>query len=180
MKYGKGWTLFLDRDGVINKELPADYVKNWGEFIWEPDSKAAIAKLTMLFDKIFIITNQRGVGIGVMSENDLADVHSTMLKEINAILGRIEKIYYCTDVDRNSYNRKPKPGMGLQAKADYPEIDFSKTVMVGNTLHDMEFGRALGTHTVFIDEKKKYNGNKTEVMDEIFDSLFDYASRLKI
>ena len=179
MNYGKGFTLFLDRDGVINKELPNDYVKSWSEFVWEPKSKEAIAKLTSHFDKIFIITNQRGVGTGKMSEADLHTIHSRMLSEINATGGRIEKIYFCADVDRNSYNRKPNPGMGLQVKADYPEVDFSKTVMVGNTLHDMEFGRALGTRTVFIDEKKKYNGIKTDEMDELFDSLYDFAVRLK-
>ena len=175
MNYGKGWTLFLDRDGVINKELPQDYVKTWSEFIWESKSKEAIAMLSHLFDQIFIITNQRGVGIGVMSEDDLQTIHSKMLSEINATGGLVDKIYYCTDVDRNSYNRKPNPGMGLQAKADFPEIDFNKTIMVGNTLHDMEFGKTLGTRTIFIDEKKKYNGIKTEVMDEIYDSLYDYA-----
>lgn len=180
MNHGKGWTLFLDRDGVINKELPDDYVKNWNEFTWEPGSKDAIAKLTQFFDKIFIITNQRGVGIGVMTENNLTDIHSKMLAEINDAGGRIDKIYYCTDVDRNSYNRKPRPGMGLQAKADYPEIDFSKTVMVGNTLHDMEFGKTLGTRTVFIDEKKKYNGAKTEEMDEIYDSLIDFVRETEV
>ncbi len=180
MKYGKGWTLLLDRDGVINKELPNDYVKRWSEFEWEQKSKEAIAALCFHFDKILVITNQRGVGIGVMSENDLHTIHSKMIAEINAAGGRIDKIYYCTDVDRNSYNRKPNPGMGLQAKVDYPEIDFSKTVMVGNTLHDMEFGRRLGTMTVFIDEKKKYNGKRTEFMDEIYDSLFDYSLKLKV
>lgn len=180
MKYGKGWTLFLDRDGVINKELPDDYVKSWSEFEWEPKSKEAIAILTLHFDRIFIITNQRGVGIGVMSENDLHDIHSKMLTEINDAGGRIDKIYYCTDVDRNSYHRKPNPGMGLKAKADYPEIDFSKTVMVGNALHDMEFGRSLETQTVFIDEKKKYNGNKTEAMDEIYDSLYNYCLTFQV
>ena len=180
MNHGKGWTLFLDRDGVINKELPDDYVKSWREFTWESGSKEAIAKLVTLFDKIFIITNQRGVGIGVMTESDLSDIHSKMLNEINAAGGHIDKIYYCTDIDRKSYNRKPKPGMGLQAKADYPEIDFSKTVMVGNTLHDMEFGRSLGTRTVYIDEKKKYSGEKTELMDEIFDSLSDYVREIEV
>ena len=178
MRNGKGWTLFLDRDGVINKELPDDYVKNWSEFEWEPKAKEAISILSNHFDKIFIITNQRGVGIGVMTENDLLSIHSKMVSEINEAGGRIEKIYYCTDADRNSPNRKPNCGMGLQAKADYPEINFNKTVMVGNTLHDMQFGRSLGTRTVFIDEKKKYNGNKTDEMDEIYKSLHEFSLKL--
>ena len=178
MKYGKGWTLFLDRDGVINTERPNDYVKTKEEFIWEHKSKEAIALLTPYFDRILIITNQRGVGIGLMQEEDLQEIHRMMVEEIAAVGGRIDKIYYCTDTYRNSENRKPNRGMGLQAQEEFPEIDFTKTVMVGNSLSDMEFGRNLGTHTVFIDEKKKYNGVKNNWMDEIYDSLFNYAEKV--
>lgn len=175
MKYGEGWTLFLDRDGVINVERPNDYVKNWVEFVWEQKSKEAISLLKPYFDRILVVTNQRGVGTGLMSEEVLIQIHTAMLIEISENGGRIDKIFYCTDVDRESYNRKPNPGMGHQAKSDYPEIDFNKAVMVGNTLSDMGFGRGLGMQTVFIDEKKKYNGIKTVVMDQIFDSLYEYA-----
>ena len=64
--------------------------------------------------------------------------------------GRIDNIYYCTDIDDDSPNRKPQPGMGLQAQKDFPQIDFRKSIMVGNKLTDMQFGRMLGSKTVFI------------------------------
>ena len=68
--YTKEWTLFLDRDGVINKELRDDYVKRWDEFIFEVGALEAIAKLSDIFGRIIIVTNQRGIGIEVMTEDD--------------------------------------------------------------------------------------------------------------
>ncbi len=175
MLIDKTWTLFLDRDGVINKELPADYVKIWDEFQFEPGALDALKKLNHLFGKIFIVTNQRGVGAGIMTEDDLKNIHQRMMNEIKAAGGRIDKIFYAPDADRSSINRKPYPTMGMKAKAEFPEIKFNKAIMVGNTSSDMQFGRALGMITVYIDEKKKYNGVKNEEMDFIFNSLSDFA-----
>ena len=178
MKVDKSWTLFLDRDGVINKELPGDYVKSMQEFVFEPGAVNAIATLTKLFGAIYIVTNQRGVGIGVMTENDLKNIHNEMLKEIERAGGKIDGIYYCADADRKSPMRKPRPGMALKAKEEHPEIDFSKSVIAGNSTSDMEFGRAAGIATVFIDDKKGRNGHKDETMDLIFLTLKDFADHL--
>jgi histidinol-phosphate phosphatase family protein len=179
MKVDRNWTLFLDRDGVINRELPGDYVKTLEEFVFEPGALTAIAKLSELFGSIYIVTNQRGVGIGVMSEDDLKVIHDAMTQEIVRAGGRIDGIYYCADADRKSPMRKPRPGMALLAKEQHPEIDFSKTIMCGNSISDMEFGRAAGITTVFIDDKKGRNGHKDECMDYIFLSLKDFADSLK-
>ena len=97
MKIDNSWTLFLDRDGVINKELPGDYVKRWDEFQFEPGVLIAIAELSKLFPRIIIITNQRGVGIGRMTEDDLKMLHTQMCNEINKAGGRIDAIFYCID-----------------------------------------------------------------------------------
>jgi D-glycero-D-manno-heptose 1,7-bisphosphate phosphatase len=175
MKIDKGWTLFLDRDGVINKELPGDYVKTWDEFHFEPGALEAIVMMNDLFSSIYIVTNQRGVGINVMSEDDLHSIHKKMMIEVERAGGRIDKIYYCADADRNSPMRKPRPGMALKAKEENPSIDFSKSIMAGNSKSDMEFGRAAGMITVFIDDKGGRNGHKDETMDFIFYSLKEFA-----
>jgi histidinol-phosphate phosphatase family protein len=175
MRVDKSWTLFLDRDGVINKELPADYVKSWQEFQFEKGAIDAIAKLTDIFGYIYIVTNQRGVGIGVMTENELNAIHEKMLLEIERAGGKINKIYYCTDADRKSLLRKPYPAMALQAKSENPAIDFSKSIIAGNSASDMEFGRAAGMITVFIDDKSARNDVKDESMDHIFNSLIDFT-----
>jgi len=142
-------TLFLDRDGVINCHRPDDYVKCWEEFEFMPGILEALAVWNQQFKHIVVVTNQRGVGKGLMSEETLLDIHRRMVVAIEQHGGRIDKIYYCTDLHNDSPNRKPNPGMALQAKADFPDIDFSKSVMVGDSESDMEFGRRAGLTNVF-------------------------------
>jgi D-glycero-alpha-D-manno-heptose 1-phosphate guanylyltransferase len=177
--FDKTWTLFLDRDGVINTELRKDYVKTPDEFKFEKGTLEALKILNPIFGTIVVVTNQRGVGAGIMTEEALHEIHRQMLHAITTAGGRIDKIYFAPDEDRNSSNRKPYPAMGHLAKKDYPQIDFSKSVMVGNSHSDMLFGRALGMTTVYIDEKAQYHGKKTEDMDLIFDSLIDFANSSK-
>ena len=178
MKPDKTWSLFLDRDGVINRELRNEYVKTWNEFTFEEGALDALKKLNTIFGHIFIVTNQRGVGAGIMSLADLDAIHQIMLEEIIDHGGRIDEIYFASDEDRESKNRKPHPTMGIKAKSDFPLVDFSKSMMVGNSISDMEFGRNLEMYNVFIDEKKKYSGIKTEAMDAIYNSLKEFSDTL--
>jgi D-glycero-D-manno-heptose 1,7-bisphosphate phosphatase len=169
-------TLFLDRDGVINQKLEGDYVKAWDEFKFCMNALEAIAELSKVYNKIFIVTNQRGVGKGVMPEANLIEIHSNMVCEIKNANGRIDKIYYCTDVHDSSPNRKPNIGMALQAKHDFPEIEFSNSVMVGDSISDMEFARKLGMQRVFIRQNYDAEIKDQETnFDLKFDSLFSYA-----
>jgi histidinol-phosphate phosphatase family protein len=144
------WTLFLDRDGVINVEKRDDYVKHWDEFEFYENSLLALPQLALQFNTIVITTNQKGVGRGLMTESDLHSIHSNMLQKIQAVGGRIDQIFYCTDLENDAPNRKPQPGMAFQAKQQFPHIDFNKSIMVGNRTSDMEFGRNAGLHTVFV------------------------------
>ena len=106
-------TLLLDRDGVINKLRPNDYVKCWEEFEFVPGIFEVLSKWSKHFKYIFIVTNQRGVGKGVMSEQDLLKIHQRMCEEIIAHKGRIDKIYYCTALTEEDNRRKPGNGMFL-------------------------------------------------------------------
>ena len=146
----KSWTLFLDRDGVINRRLLDDYVKRWDEFEFLPGVKEAIAKLSRIFGRVVIVSNQQGIGKGLMTEKDLDHIHSMMVHEIEEAGGRIDAIYHCPELkEKNPECRKPKPGMALQAQKDFPEIDFEKSVMIGDSESDIEFGKRLGMLTVF-------------------------------
>jgi histidinol-phosphate phosphatase family protein len=178
MSYNITWTLFLDRDGVINKELRDDYVTRWEEFNFEEGALSALAKLSAIFGRIIIVTNQRGIGIQKMTEADLNAIHQQMQKAIEDEGGRIDAIYFAPSAERSDIRRKPNPTMALEAQHDFPEIDLSKSVIVGNSISDMEFGRNTGMITVFIDEKKKFSGLKTDIMDEIHNSLFDWSNSL--
>ncbi|MFI3297010.1 MAG: HAD family hydrolase [bacterium] len=137
-------TLFLDRDGIINVWRPNDYVKSWDEFEFTPEILAALKIWSKHFKHIIVITNQRGVGRGIMSEQDLIDIHEKMAAEIEKAGGRIDKIYYCTATSNDDANRKPNIGMGLKAKNDYPDIDFDRSLMIGDSGSDMIFASNLG------------------------------------
>ncbi|MEO5782814.1 MAG: HAD-IIIA family hydrolase [Ginsengibacter sp.] len=178
-KIDKNWTLFLDRDGVINDEKETDYIKTWEEFRFLPGAKEAIKNFTEKFGNIVIITNQRGVSKGITKLEDLEVMHKNMIAEIVATGGKITKLYYCIDMDDASPNRKPNTGMGLQAKKEFPEIDFSKTVMVGNTISDMEFGRNLGIPiNIFLPSAKPSLGLKQSLADHIFPDLLSFSKVL--
>lgn len=148
------WTLFLDRDGVINVRLIDDYVKTWEEFEFIEGVLEKLAEFSTLFGTIVIVTNQQGIGKGLMSEADLTDIHSRMLEEIEQAGGRIDKIYHCPALRSDADNcRKPRPVMAYKAQEDFPNIDFVRSIMVGDSLSDIEFGRAVGMRTVWISDE---------------------------
>ena len=172
------WTLFLDRDGVINYEKHKDYIHTWDEFCFYEDVKEAVAIFAMQFKHIIVVTNQRGVGKAVTKPENLATIHANMIAEIEKAGGRIDAIYFCPDLDDTSPNRKPNPGMGLQATKDFPGIDLSKVIMIGNTLSDMQFGRNLGVQTVFLPTTRPEVDLKDERIDAVYHSLIAFANDL--
>ncbi len=172
----KTWTLFLDRDGVLNHEKNNDYIRNWEEFILYENTLEAIPFLNNCFQRIVITTNQKGIGKGLMSLADLNSIHQNMLHTIELGGGKIDKVYFCSDIEDDSPNRKPQPGMAFQAKQDYPEIDFSKSIMVGNRMSDMHFGRNAGMHTVFVATTHPEVPFPNPQTDLRFADLFAFAS----
>lgn len=147
----KNWTLFLDRDGVINRRLPGHYVTHWETFEWIPGVLPAIAAFSRLFGRIVVVTNQQGIGKGLMSEKQLAEIHQHLVKSVVAAGGRIDAVYYCPHLSTDNCGcRKPLGGMALSAQADFPEIDFSQSVMAGDTASDIQFGQNLGMITALI------------------------------
>ena len=174
----KLWTLFLDRDGVINHEKHKDYIHSWDEFVFYDGVHQAIETFSKIFHRIIIVTNQKGVGKGLTKIEDLLQIHNNMKASIQEAGGRIDAIYFCSDLDDNSHNRKPNPGMGIQAKNDFPDIDFSKTIMVGNTLSDMEFGRNIGAYTVFLPTTRPEVSIDDSRIDLVQVSLFELSKTL--
>ena len=174
----KTWTLFLDRDGVINEERLGQYVLHWGEFIFSKGVLEVFKKLSDHFGRVIVVSNQRGVGKGLMTEEALQSIHLEMQREVEIVNGKIDKIYYCTEKDDKCFNRKPNPGMALQAREDFPDIDFSKTIMVGNKPSDMKFGRAAGVYTVFVRTTNPDQSYPHPDIDLVFPSLQEFASAL--
>lgn len=137
-------TLFLDRDGVINVWLPGDYVKSWEEFRFNEGFIGFIGRYSGAFKHIFIVTNQRGVGRGLMTRQQLDDIHSRMLDEITRAGGRIDRIYLCTSADDSDPMRKPNTGMARLAMKEFPDISMERSVMIGDQPSDRQFAQNCG------------------------------------
>lgn len=134
---------------MINSHRPDDYVKNEAEFEWIDGSKEAIRDLSQLIGRVLVVTNQQGIGKGMMTEYDLDKIHWKMQRELEAIGGRIDRVYYCSHLAAIKPKcRKPDIGMAEEAQQDFPEIDFSKSIMIGDSDSDIEFGCRLGMFTV--------------------------------
>lgn len=170
-------TLFLDRDGVINHQKEGSYIFTWDEFVFYDGVLKAMQFFATQFKYIFIVTNQRGVGKELMTEKDLQQIHHNMQKSIELAGGRIDGIYFCPELD--SPNRKPNPGMAFQAKKDFPDVDFSKSVMIGNSMSDMEFGRNIGATTIFVTTTNPSIDKTDNRIDAVYDSLPGFANSLQ-
>lgn len=143
-------TLFLDRDGVLNRHLPGDYVKNWGEWEWMPGVLQEMPRWAAKYERIVLVSNQRGVGKGVMTDEDLARVHAQMMADILAVGGRIDLVLTCTAVSDEDPRRKPNVGMYLEACSLLPGIDAKSSVMLGDTQTDAAFAANCGMQFILL------------------------------
>jgi histidinol-phosphate phosphatase family protein len=151
----KDWTLFLDRDGVLNERIYGDYIRSSTGFKFLPGVLESLAYFATVFGRVFVVTNQQGVGKGFMTEAALSEIHKYMQEQISKAGGRLDAIYYCTDLaSQDEHCRKPGISMALKAKEDFPEIDFHKSIMVGDAKSDMEFGRNAGMFNVLVGVEK--------------------------
>lgn len=145
------WCLFLDRDGVINTRKFGGYIEHVDEFEFINGSDIAIAELSQLFQHTFVVTNQQGIGKGIMTEGNLSEIHRYMCAKIEELGGKIDCCYFAPDLaSPENQLRKPNTGMGIAAKRDFPTVNFQKSVMVGDSDSDIEFGTRLGMKTVRI------------------------------
>ncbi len=180
-------TVFLDRDGVINRNPPnMGYVRRWTEFSFIPNSRRAIRELTQDGYRIFVITNQAGIGRGLYSEESLKDIHCRMVTDITEAGGAIEAVYYCPHhPDAGCECRKPKPGM-LKRAAQEHNVNLSSAYFIGDTTTDIQAGKRAGTMTFlvltglgggsyhdYINAEGHQRGNREECRpDKIFTNLY--------
>lgn len=166
--------LFLDRDGVLNVLRPNDYVKCPDELEVLPSVPEAMALLHKQFGHVIIVTNQQGIGKGLMTEDDLKAIHAKLL----ATIGPVDRIYHCPELESShSFRRKPNIGMALQARRDYPDIRLKESFMVGDSRTDMLFGRRCGMTTVLIGNNSDVALTDPHLVDFHYASLLDFAQQ---
>lgn len=166
--------VFLDRDGVINVKLPKDhYVASSEDFRFLPGAVEALAILKSMGYLLVVVTNQRGIGRNLMTEEDLESVHRFMEEELAKAGVRLDGIYHCPHDEQECCDcRKPKPGMIIRACRDL-NIDISRSYMVGDSSCDVAAGKSVGMKTVRIGEAVDENA------DMVFGSLQEFASHMK-
>lgn len=180
--------IILDRDGVINLDSP-DFIKTPEEWIALPDSLKAIAQMTALGYQIIVVTNQSGLARNYYTHETLERIHEKMLQKIREVNGTILDIFYCPHgPDDKCICRKPASGMYDFIKAKYPQINFSQTYSVGDSLRDLQAGQQSGCIPILV---KTGNGLKTlekinadNALAEyraipVFDNLFYFSEFLR-
>ena len=169
--------LFLDRDGVINIRPMNDYVKTVQGFEFEFKALDAITMLSRHFEKIFVVTNQQGVGKGLMTAAQVEEIHAFFIQKVKDAGGKIDSVYFCPHLrTEHCICRKPNVGLGLKARKQFTEVQFSKSIMVGDTLNDMRFGKKLQMQTVLIGDDVSLSRTHPKLVDSMFESLFEFAS----
>ncbi len=142
-------TVFLDRDGVINENLPG-YVRHWDEFCFIPGACTAIARLTAAGHRIIICTNQAGIATGELSRRNLEEIHQRMLAEIVHARGHVERVYYCPHGKQEGcFCRKPQPGLLLRARSELG-CDLTDAVFVGDSMTDVQAAISAGVFPILV------------------------------
>ena len=176
----QGWSLFLDRDGVINQRIPDNYVKLPDEFEFIPGVTEALNFFANVFNPIVVITNQQGIGRGLMTDSQLNAVHTKMLQRVSESGGRIDAIFYSRDLkNKGSFTRKPAIGLGLKARKQFPFINFKQSIMAGDSYSDILFGHRLGMQTVLIGKDKDLSFRCSSILDYSFPDLISFSEYLK-
>lgn len=142
-------TVFLDRDGVINRNRN-DYVKSWAEFRFLPGACRAIAALTEAGYRVFVVSNQACVGRGISTLGAIEDIHQRMRAHIARAGGKIEAVLWCPHHPNDGCAcRKPAPGLLLRARDDY-RVDLAHAVFIGDSLCDMQTASAVGIPAILV------------------------------
>jgi len=145
--------VFLDRDGIINVRL-ADhrYVTSWEEFSFMPGIFETLRALNRSGYRLAVVTNQQGVGKGIMTERTLNEIHENMLNVLSSESIKIERVFYCPHlIEDNCSCRKPKPGLLFKALSEFDfNIDFEHSYFVGDSYSDIITGNMVSLKTILV------------------------------
>jgi D-glycero-D-manno-heptose 1,7-bisphosphate phosphatase len=176
-------TVFLDRDGVLNEKMPEGcYVTRWEDFHPLPGVPGAIRQLNLAGLRVIVVSNQRGVSLGLYSVADVAAIHARFQQLLAENGAYVDAFYFCPHAKHSCTCRKPLSGLFDQAKAEFPAIAPANSVMIGDSRSDIEFGHRLGMKTVFIDgnptHQKPGSSAARELADLTRSSLSDAVHSL--
>ena len=157
--------IFLDRDGVINRDS-TEYIKSWEEFEFLPGSLAALEKLTAAGYRVVVITNQSIIGRKWVAPETLQDIFSRMCTAVEAHGGRIHDIFFCPHTPDDGCDcRKPATGLIDQAVRTH-HIDVSATVMVGDSAKDILCAHRAGCRAAVLVKTGNFEASQALLQKE--------------
>lgn len=173
------WCLFLDRDGVINRQIVGDYVRDWADFDWLPNALPALVALRQWAPHLVVVTNQQGIGKGLMTAQDVKAIHQNVQAAISLEGMAIDDFRVCPHLESvNCSCRKPRAQLVLDWLSEHPYVDPSLSIMVGDSATDIELARNVAEVTghcagIRIGEEPS---DVDKLADASFNSLWDFAS----
>lgn len=176
---GREWCLFLDRDGVINRRIAGDYVRDWQQFEWLPGAQAAVRILRQWAPHLVVVTNQQGVGKGLMSLDDVGAIHARMADELAEGGTSVDAFQVCPHLaSEGCMCRKPHPGMVVDWLGGHPDNESMLSVVVGDSASDLELARNVAVITGGCVAVHITNGGAQGDADLCFASLLDFAAEV--
>lgn len=173
---GQKWCLFLDRDGVINRQIIGDYVRTWRDFEWLPQAQCALKILAEWAPHLVVVTNQQGIGKGLMSLDDVSAIHQELRSSLAAQGTKIDGFKVCPHLESAHCDcRKPKPGLVMDTLEQYSGIDPSLSIVAGDSPSDLELARNVALRTSGCASVYIGNSSVERIADASFDSLWDFA-----
>jgi D-glycero-D-manno-heptose 1,7-bisphosphate phosphatase len=170
--------VFLDRDGVLNRKMPEGaYVCDWAQFQWLPGAIEAVARMNRAGLTVILVSNQRGIALGLYTTEELELIHANMQSQLARHGARLDAIYYCPHDQGECHCRKPETGLFEQAWQRFPQANAKNSLVIGDSLSDIEAGHRLGMKTIFIDgEADRQKPGATvaaELADDVAGSLLE-------
>jgi D-glycero-D-manno-heptose 1,7-bisphosphate phosphatase len=175
--------VFLDRDGVINRKAPEGaYIGRWSDFHILPGVEEAIASLNRAGYLVIVVSNQRGVALGRYTSADVDALHLRLQQHLGAHAARVDAFYFCPHDKRACDCRKPKIGLFQQAFRDFPQATRANSLVIGDSLSDIEAARNLGVPSIFIEgdpaTQKAGAHTAAQVADRVAHSLSEAVALL--
>lgn len=164
--------VFLDRDGVINRKAPhGAYVVSWGDFDFLPGVERAIVSLNASQRKVIVVSNQRAIALGLMSESDLWAIQENLNTHLASFGAHLDAVYYCPHDYSQCNCRKPATGLFERAFKEFPEICPANSVMIGDSYSDILAGASMRMRTIFIANGSNPDSRSVELADGSANSL---------
>lgn len=174
---GQEWCLFLDRDGVINRQIVGDYVRAWRDFEWLPEARTALTVLSRWACHLVIVTNQQGIGKGLMTRQNVDDIHENIQADLAAQKITLDGFQVCPHLASEvCVCRKPRPGLVLDWLAQNRSVEPTLSVVVGDSESDIQLARNVATAVGSCASIQIGGRGFSNISaDASFDTLWDFA-----